>query len=472
MKEYRAYSIPGNKTIKEFSIEINGVKIYYPSSPEELVEEFIETVDERRSRFRSKYKAKEIPKIWEEAGKRCKKACMENLEVLSATTKFPEEALILYIENIFDNLKEDYLSEIVEAELGSMDYLDGFGKYLKSKTTKVKTKAFGPRYVVHIFPESLGPQPISTFQSSVLKSPSISKPSYNEPVFTTIWINSLKEVDEGIGDFLWCIPWKGGEDLEDRLFEDENAAIIVYGAHDTINKIRAKAKGKVLGYPLRAGVEIVSLKDSRDVKKNAPKIVRDMTYMDQTACFSPHIVYVISRDSSYPIKLCEEMAKIMNEQKIRRKRLSVDEKSVISMLYHTYLLEKTAGLDLDVWKGEEYLIIYDGTNSSFELSPLYRTIRVKRIENLEDLKNTLYDYREYLQTIGTNLEKEEVAELFADYNISRIVDVGNMPITKIYHHEGMPLFSPLIKWIDIEEEKRPIRKIERKFSISYKSKSI
>ncbi|MEM7816990.1 MAG: acyl-CoA reductase, partial [Candidatus Aenigmatarchaeota archaeon] len=178
------------------------------------------------------------------------------------------------------------------------------------------------------------------------------------------------------------------------------------------------------------------------------------------------------RDSSYPIKLCEEMAKIMNEQKIRRKRLSVDEKSVISMLYHTYLLEKTAGLDLDVWKGEEYLIIYDGTNSSFELSPLYRTIRVKRIENLEDLKNTLYDYREYLQTIGTNLEKEEVAELFADYNISRIVDVGNMPITKIYHHEGMPLFSPLIKWIDIEEEKRPIRKIERKFLISYKSKSI
>jgi len=444
-KIYRGYSIPENIKVAEYSSVINDVKIFLPSKPEILVEEFLNNTVRRVAEFRETYSSREIPKIWEKAGVECKKLCMEHLEILSSITKFPKEALEIYIKNIFDNLKENYLLKITETELGNIEYLDRFLPGIVGYT-----KAYGPKYVVHIFPETIGPQPLSTFQASIVKAPSICKPASNELFFTKLWVDSLVTVDKDIGKYIWCIPWKSGnKNIENKLFSNERCSIIVYGNHQTIDDIKSNAKGSVLGYPFKAGIEIVEIKECEDIYQIAPKLVTDITYMDQCACFSPHIIYVISENLSYPKKLCEEIAKIMDNYPVKRKELDTDNKAIISMLKHTYLLKKTVKLDIEIWEGKDYLILYEN-DPSFELSPLFRTIRVKPIKSLNELKQILLEQSKYLQTIGTNLNKEKIADIFEDCNISRVVDIGKMPINKLHHHEGKPLILPLIKWIDIE----------------------
>ena len=443
-KKYRVYSIPKENNTDEYFREVDNFTLVYPSNPELLINDFLKDANKLSYEFKEEYSAKDIPKIWDRAGKECIKLCEENLDVLSATTKFPEEALKLYVKNIFDNLKEIHLLKIVESEIGNIDYLDKFAPSVGGYT-----KAYGPKYAIHIFPETIGPQPLSTFQTGVIKTPAICKPSSGEPIFTTLWIDSLKEVDNNIGKYILSVPWKGGNEIiEDKLFGNEDSAIIVYGDNATIDNIKSKSKGKVLEYSFKAGIEIIKINNSEEINEIASKVVKDIAYMDQCACFSPHVVYVIDSPSDSK-KLCEKMAKELDNYPIKRKKIGVDEKSVISMLKYTCLLEKSAGLDVEVYSGKDYLIIYE-EDPSFQLSPLFRTIRVKPIKNIDELADLLYGYKNYIQTIGTNLEKEKIANSFKDYNISRIVDMGKMPINKLYHHEGRPLISPLIRWIDIE----------------------
>mgnify|MGYP000215084881 CR=1 FL=1 len=444
-KKYRVYSTPKDGKIDEYFKEVDKFTLVYPSKPELLINDFLKDVNKLSYEFKEEYSAKDIPKIWDKAGKECIKLCEENLDVLSATTKFPEEALRLYVKNIFDNLKEDYLLKIVKGEIGNLEYLDKFAPSIVGYA-----KAYGPKYAVHIFPETIGPQPLSTFQTGVIKTPAICKPSSGEPIFTTLWIDSLKEVDENIGKYIWSVPWKGGnEKIEDKLFGNEDSAIIVYGDNITIDNVKSKSKGNVLEYPFKAGIEIIKINNSEEINEIATKLVKDISYMDQCACFSPHVVYVIGSPSDSK-KLCEKMAKELDNCPIKRKKIGVDEKSVISMLKYTYLLEKSAGLDVEVYSGKDSLIIYE-EDPSFQLSPLFRTIRVKPIKNIGELVDLLYGYKNYLQTIGTNLkEKEKIADFFEDYGISRVVDIGKMPINKLHHHEGRPLILPLIRWVDVE----------------------
>jgi len=447
----KAYSLPKDieKDVKENYVKIGKENVAFPSNTYELLFKYLKNIEEISKRFREEYETLEIPKIWKKAGKICKKRCKENIETLSETTKYPVKALEKYIEDIC-NVDEKFLIKLIKSEIGDPRYLDEF-----RPSSIGYSKAYGPKCIVHVFPSTIGPQIISTFQASVVKSPSICKPSSEEPLFTAFWVDSVKEVEKEFQNYLVSLPWRGGDEkIEDIIFGREESFVIAYGDMQTLEDIKEKANGKVLEYPFRAGMEIVKIgkKEKKKISKIAQKISYDIVYMDQQACFSPHVIYLLSGDKESHLKFCDELAKALKNTNIPRKHLSIDEKSNISMLRLNYFLQKSSGLDVYVWSDRDYMVIYE-EDSSFNFSPLFRTIYVKPLSSLEDLREILKEYKGYLQTVGTNLdteEKEKLADLLSDYGISRITEIGKVPILKILHHEGRQQITPLIKWIDIE----------------------
>lgn len=455
---YKGFSVPRDEesSIAEIYHKFDsGVEISFPEDVSKIIYRFLERVEDLKEEFRKTYKAKEIPEIWGRAIRTCKEICKDNLTALSVTTGFPEEALEVYLEAIFSDINEEVFRKIAESEL-DIEYIDGF------KKSKIGySKAYGPKYVIQILPGVPGPQLLSSFQSSIVKAPSIYKPPSEEPLFTNFWIESLKAEEPSLEKYLWVIPWRGGdEDIENELFSDEDSALIVYGDENTIKDIKSRAKGKVIGYPRRFGFEVIDTR-KEGLSSIAQKIAKDVAYFDQLACFSPHVIYAIGTREKVK-ELSKELSKSLETIKLPRAKLNVDTKSVLSMLKATLMGERCIGLPVDIYCGKEHLVIFE-EDPEFQPSCLYRVVRVKPLDCIEKLPEYLKGYKGYFQTVGTNLDdKEKLADLLYPLGVSRITETGKMVPSYILHHDGNQQILPLLRWVDIETDSVAISDVKKK----------
>jgi hypothetical protein len=338
---------------------------------------------------------------------------------------------------------------MVEVEIDKAEYLDDF-----QESEAGLSKAYGPSYVVHIFPATPGPQVLSIFQATAVKAPSLCKPDSEEPIFTSLFVDSIKDIDKELGNCIWVLPWKGGnEAIEDKLFSSENSAVIVYGTEETVEKVKVKSKGKVVEYPRRIGFEVIDA-DENEFEEISEKVARDIAFYDQQACFSPHVIYVIGGKEKAK-KFAKKLAKSLEKVEIPRSKLSTDTKAVISMYKSTCSLMKISGFPIEIYSGNEYVVVYNA-NPEFETSCLYRVATVKPIESIEELPLLLKNYKGHLQTVGvwlTDEDKKKIADMLQDYGVSRITDVGKVAKPSIFwHHDGNYNIAQLIKWVDIEKE--------------------
>ncbi len=449
-----AYSLP--KSIEE-KIELEEytlgnqdekVVVKSPKFPEKIVRNLFKKFSLAKKEF-EEYKAKEIIRVFSKVAKRWRKKGYEFREIaekiLPFTTKFHKKAIRHYLDSIF-RMDEKSITKMIETQIGKISYLDEF-----SESPVGYSRIFGPEYVVHMFGETIGPQLLSLLESSLLKSPSIVKVSKREPVLTTLVVESIKDVDENLGNYLACLPWKGGDKkVEEKLFSNKDSCIVVYGSEENIEEIRKKAKGKVIGYHQRIGLEVIEEIDEVTPKK----VALDVVMFDQHACFSPHVVYVIGkkeRVKSFAEALAEELYHI--EKEIPRGEIDLDKKSVISMEKITQNLLKHTGLDIEIYDNRTSLVIYEEV-PSFKSSCLHRVVYVKPLEKLEKLPEYLESVKGYLQTVGVsmNLEKKKrLAEILYPLGVSRITDCGRIAFPKIeWHHDGKSSLQEMGRWVDIE----------------------
>ncbi|RLJ05175.1 MAG: hypothetical protein DRP14_02360, partial [Candidatus Aenigmatarchaeota archaeon] len=68
-KKYRVYSTPKEKKIDEYFREVDNFTLVYPSNPELLINDFLKDANKLSYEFKEEYSAKDIPKIWDRAGK-------------------------------------------------------------------------------------------------------------------------------------------------------------------------------------------------------------------------------------------------------------------------------------------------------------------------------------------------------------------------------------------------------------------
>jgi hypothetical protein len=129
--------------------------------------------------------------------------------------------------------------------------------------------------------------------------------------------------------------------------------------------------------------------------------------------------------------------------------------------YYQYFTKEIMGEPVKIFPSKEnqWLVIYDESNSNCEPSPLFRVIRIKPITDIMDIPQKVHPLSSFLQTVGVAIPQERLLA-FADAigqagatNLRTISAMtlqkawepwdGRFPLQELFEHDA-------IHWVSID----------------------
>ena len=330
------------------------------------------------------------------------------------------------------------LLRLVRMELGHDEILDGFRPYGSGQARAIPLAP-----LLHIVSGNTPHAAVQSLTRGLL---------LGAENFCKLPSSGLPEIE----DFLAKLPPALSQrvvthrELSDKWL-DAAAAVIVFGADETIEFIRERLRPDQLllahGHRISLGI-VFEDPDWLSVEGAA----RDASLFDQQGCLSPHCFYVGGCDSrEYAARLATEMQTFHHHTP--RGNVSVSAHAAIRELRRETAFKIANGEPLTIWEspGDTAWTVIHDTSKTFTPSPLNRVIYVRPMP--DDLKETLRPIRRWLSTIGIFPLSNQNAEQAAQLGASRICQIGSMqfPPTS-WHQDGLPQLAALVRWIDFDKK--------------------
>jgi hypothetical protein len=448
-----------------FSNRYGEIDVEVPCVDKEVAEKCIEKIllarEDHLLRTPLKKIIQAIDKASSNLSKRNYSLRKEAEEILPIVTGFSHEMISANLDSLMDSFRMDKLYKMLQSELGNPDYLDGFAKSISGKS-----KVFGPRLSVYILSGNvLGPKVISVVYSLIVKSAAFFKSPYEEPVFTSLFIRAISDVDYRLAEVLASVPWEGGkteyEEVEDFIFgkRTERDIMVLYGDQKTWEEIRNKVNPvtKFVHYPPRMGFCVIGRENLTKDKAEeiAERAALDICMSDQLLCSSPQFIYIENGGEVSPEGFAISLKKKVSEvgKAIPRGEIPSVAAARINELLRTYKLQEILG-SAQLFESLDGIVIYDMISKMPELSCLYRIVRVKPIDDISEIPDLMEPFSNYLQTVGVELSEKRKYELcneLGSQGASRITSIGKMHKPSLtWHHDGRFNILDLLNWVDIE----------------------
>ena len=126
------------------------------------------------------------------------------------------------------------------------------------------------------------------------------------------------------------------------------------------------------------------------------------------------------------------------------------------------------GEPVDIFQSpsKDWLVIYDVISKDFEPSPLFRVIRVRPVDDINDVVNIIRPLGKFLQTTGVAIPNNRIlafASAIGEVGVTNIRAISSMtlqkawepwdgrfPLQELFEHDGIRWVS--ISTRDIDEE--------------------
>ena len=469
MKKFIGYLLPSPYQPKTcFDISFGSIAVEMPSINAGILADLMNHLRQSQQEFLSHQTTERLLSICDEAvsrwldpdapGRRLAE------DALHHTTGFSKPMITSGLSLMLEGLRAEALRSLLKEELGDPIFLDEFLPRLSSRS-----KAFGPRLITHYLAGNIpGLSAHELVRSILLKSSGLFKVSSDEPVFTALFAKTLVEVESGLSDCIAVLSWKGGSD-ESRALEDvalqQADMVIATGDENTMKHIRSRLSNssgsRLLTHGHRISFGLIGRESMDNPVKIAEKAAADVSIYDQMGCLSPHLFYVESGGNHHPRDFASALAKqlIEIEKSFPQKKISPETLANLQQFRALYEMKLADGQDITIFKGNHgsfWTVVYEG-DPTFSLSPLYRTIRIKPLEDLFQVEDLLNPWRQLLQSVGISVSEErqvQLSELLGSLGVNRICPLGQMqsPPTG-WPQDGRPMFSDLVRWVNLEEEK-------------------
>lgn len=378
-------------------------------------------------------------------------------------TGYPEPAVRKGLAGYLGSFRAENLRRLLVDELGDPEVLDRFRP--RPAGTGL-TRAIGPGLVVHSFAGNVPGLPAQSLVAATLvKAASLGKVAADEPVFASLFLRSLAEVDPRLAECLAVTYWPGDESSAAFARAD---AVVAYGSEQTIQAIRAalavdgvaSTEHRLIayGHKLSFGVLTRERLSHADLPELAERAAYDVARYDQQGCLSPHLFYVEAGGavgaSEFAAALGEALARWSDL--VPRGQVGAAERARVAEARRAAEFRAaTRGGAVFGTARDDWRVIAD-SDPAFEASCLNRTVWVKSLANLLSLPDLLAPVRRYLQTAGVAVDdarRDEVAELLAEVGIDRVCPLGQMgdpPVT--WHHDGRFNLLDFLRFTDLEPE--------------------
>ncbi len=381
----------------------------------------------------------------------------EALEFLPSRIGFSKEMIAEGIKTMCSLLSRDGMLTRLNSDLGDKDYLNkwAYNHYFRGY---IKTEPLG--VVTHVSAGNVFVGGVdSLIQGLVSKNVNLMKMSTVDPVFPVLFAKSLRDFDDTglLHKAMALINWKGGTENIENILKQECDAIVVYGGADTIRSYR-KNLGlhcKLIEYGPKYSFVMVD-KDElqrKGLKEAARLIAKDAIMWEQSACSSPHTVYVESKKLAKAMMV--EIGKALDgwAEKIPQGIVYDDEAVEITKVRELAKVNKATG-DEDYYFSKSGLatVVYQ-SDTEFQISCHNRTIFVKPVETLDEVVKIVEPMGQFIQTVSILAGEERAKKLstqLALIGADRFVEIGRMAVRK--HgtpHDGSKGIAELVRWVSL-----------------------
>ncbi len=379
------------------------------------------------------------------------------LEFLPSRIGFSKEMIAEGIKTMCSLLSRDGMLTRLNSDLGDKDYLNQW-TYNHHFRGYIKTEPLG--VVTHVSAGNVFVGGVdSLIQGLVSKNVNIMKMSTVDPVFPVLFAKSLRDFDDTgvLHKAMALINWKGGTESIENVLKQECDAIVAYGGADTIRAYR-KNLGlhcKLIEYGPKYSFVMVDKNElqKKGFKASATLIARDVIMWEQSACSSPHTVYVEGKEQAH--RMMTEIGKALDAwaEKIPQGIVYDDEAVEITKVRELVKVKKAFG-------EEDYYFTKDGlgtvvyqTDTEFQISCHNRTVFVKPVASLDQVVDIVAPMGQFIQTVAilaAETRAKELAAKLALIGADRFVEIGRMAVRK--HgtpHDGSKGIAELVRWVSL-----------------------
>ena len=430
----------------------NDIELKRPIYTKKSLEKIIESIKKARKEYLLKI---ELPKVFDVIEKVTNKWADPNykgrkiaLEVLPTVTGFSHEMIETWgFDHFMGILKRENLPLFgklqPEKYKGFTKLSDGLVKAYGKKN--ISHSNYNPEVIGHICAGNiLG---ISAFEMILDKlvdaATWIKVPSEN-PVFGALYAKSIEEVDSKLAQSIAIFPFDSkNKFVRDYLFSKSDIIRATGGerARVSLTKLSKKYNIPISGHWHKFSfITLAREYMNKRASQIAELVSLDVTAWDQQGCFSPQEIFVEKGGKVDALKFAELLSDEMETTSIALPKGINSGKMQVLDGYHQYLKKQMMGEPVKIFPSatHQWLVIFDGTTTRFEPSPLFRVIRVKPVNDIMEIPNLVKPIGSFLQTVGVAIPNERIIP-FAD-------EIGEVGATNIRAISSMTLQKPWEPW--------------------------
>jgi phenylacetate-CoA ligase len=367
-----------------------------------------------------------------------------------------------------DLLRRENLMRRLDVDLDAAAYLDGwvyhqrFGGFLLAQPLGV---------VAHVSAGNVFVGGVdSLIQGIVTKNVSLMKMSSVDPLFPVLFARSLRDLDADgvVAGSVALLFWPGGESAVERVIKQGCDGVIVYGGAETVRSYREDLglHTKLIEYGPKYSFVMVTADElaRTGLDAAARRIAHDVVMWEQSACSSPHAVYVENAAGATTADdLAGALARALAEwaRELPPGTITDDEGTEITRVREMAKVEQvmgTACLLAPPDGGTEWTVVVQHT-PEFQTSCLNRTVFVKPVARLEEGIAAMQPLAGYLQSVAILADlprAEALGEALTRLGADRFVEIGQMAVRK--HgtpHDGTRGLAELVRWTSLAVAPEP-----------------
>ncbi len=299
---------------------------------------------------------------------------------------------------------------------------------------------FDPEVIGHICAGNiLGIAAFEMILDKLVDAASWIKVPSEEPVFGALYARSIEEVNPQLAYSIAVLPFESGnKEAKEFLFSKSDIVRATGGeqARISLTDLAEKHNIPIAGHWHKFSFITIAREYMNERANQIAELVSlDVTAWDQQGCFSPQEIFVENGGEVDPLKFAELLAEEMETTSIALPKGTNSGKMQVLDGYHQYLKKEMMGEPVKIFPSatHQWLVIYDGTTTRFEPSPLYRVIRVKPVNDIMEIPKLVKPIGSFLQTVGIAIPNDRLipfADAIGEIGATNIRTISNMTLQK------------------------------------------
>jgi hypothetical protein len=373
---------------------------------------------------------------------------------LARVTGLSTDMVSLNLTRYLKTFRAQGLSRFVTEDLPNPWVLDRFQPLAKGGSGM----ALGPNLLLHLWAGNVPALSLWSLVCGLLvKAGNVGKLASAEPIFATVFVQVLIDIEPRWRDALALLWWEGGDTAPEAAACADATCVIAYGSDDTLQALRSRLPTGVRllahGHKLSFGVLAASALGVRHGPELALAAAQDVARYDQGGCYSPHVFYVQNGGRITPQEWAERLFHAVQNQNARhpRRPLSAAEALACAKWRQTHEWSGQARL----MSGQGGDVVFHAAPQNLSPGPGQRCVQVMAFDHLEQVLSSIAPARRWLQTAGLAVTPEDWprwAQQLGLAGVTRLSAVGAMTAPEAgWHHDGGHSLRDLLNWVEVEQ---------------------